>query len=133
MDLNLTTFHLRLGALAYPPSAPLLAQVKGRGGFQIKKSQDVAVSQGRLPVTVMRSWVESTLRSPGPKILYGNVAFQLEHLKIIWTVWAAQFFVIEGCCAQTSAALLHYPHHPCVAAKISPGIAKCLPGMRATT
>lgn len=31
MDLNLTTFHLRLGVLAYPPSASLLAQVKGRG------------------------------------------------------------------------------------------------------
>lgn len=56
MDLNLTTFHLRLGVLACPLSAPLLAQVKGRGGFQIK-SQDVAklvVSQGRLPVRMVR-------------------------------------------------------------------------------
>lgn len=54
MDLNLTTFHLRLGVLACPLSAALLAQVKGRGGFWIK-SQDVArsaVSQGRLPVRV---------------------------------------------------------------------------------
>lgn len=51
MDLNLTTFHLRLGVLACPLSASLLAQVKGRGGLWIK-SQDVArsaVSQGRLP------------------------------------------------------------------------------------
>lgn len=110
MDLNLTTFHLRLGVLACPLSAPLLAQVKGRGGFQIKK-----------PGCSKISCISGSTSCEGGEVNRLKALFGVQALGPLWkrgfstptlensldSLGCTVLCNGEGCSAQTTASLPH--------------------------